>query len=548
MPRLSRTIGSSFVTLWLCLGWPALAAAHAVLLGSSPEPKASVDAAPSEIVLEFNENVGPVFLKVLDHTGQEVGGPGEIVLDGNKLRLPLSTPLDDGTYIVTYRVISADTHPVGGSFLFAVGGPVAALDPASMAAPAKSGWWVAVAANRFVHYAAVLLALGSALVLLWLRVPAPADDATFRQGYLASLVAIAAYLLAIAFGGAEMVSGGAAAFLSPKAWAMGVKSTLLPSAVLGVPGAALLAWAFRQHRLGGPLWAGGALVLLSFLVTGHAATAPPVWLMATNVALHLVCGAFWFAALLPLTVAVRRLDGPASGALLVQFSTRAAWTVALLFVSGLIVSIVQVRSWDQLFGTDYGLRLALKIGLFLVLLALAAANKVAFTPAVVRGDASGVRRLRGSMRVEYGLMLAIVLAAASLTVVTPPRALLAQGAGAAQGAAMGAVGGEGVRASATAGGYTVDVEVTPGRTGENMIMLTWKDAGGKPVAMQSSRVTLSLPSASIEGVQVDGDPMDGGMWHLMTDAMIVPGEWQMRIEAFVDDFDKVVAEVPVNVK
>ncbi len=535
----------------LCLLWPAATFAHAVLLGSAPEPKASVAASPSEIVLEFNENVGPVFLKVLDRSGQEVGGPGEIQLDGNKLHLPLSKSLEQGTYIVTYRVISADTHPVGGSFLFAVGEPVAALDPGAMAAPAaKSGWWVAVAVNRFVHYSAVLLALGSALVLLWMRVPDGPAGVTFRQGFIAALVAAAAYVLAIAFGGAEMVGGDALAFVQPQAWGMAAKSTLLPSAVLGVPGALLLAWAFRTRRTGWTLWVGGALVLLSFLVTGHAATAPPVWLMATNVAVHLVCGAFWFAALLPLIVATRQLDGRAAGDVLVQFSTRAVWTVALLFVTGLVVSFVQVRSWDQLVGTDYGVRLAVKILLFVGLLALAAANKIAFTPAVVRAEAAGTRRLRGSMHVEYGLMLAIVLAAASLTIATPPRALLAMAGAADAGAAtsMAGMGGDGVRTSAKAGAYTVDVEVTPARPGENMIMLTWKDASGQPFPMQSSRVTLSLPAASIEGVQVDGDRMDGGMWHLMTDAMIVPGEWRMRIEAFVDDFDKVVVEVPVTVR
>ena len=53
----------------------------------------------------------------------------------------------------------------------------------------------------------------------------------------------------------------------------------------------------RARQTGWALWAGGALLLASFLLTGHAATAAPVWLMATNVAVHLVCAAFWFAAL-----------------------------------------------------------------------------------------------------------------------------------------------------------------------------------------------------------------------------------------------------------
>lgn len=525
---------------------PSLASAHAVLLGSLPEAKQQLDAAPTEIVLEFNENVGPVFFKVVDREGKDVGRPGDIRLDGNDVRLPLGEALANGTYIVTYRVISADTHPVGGSYLFAVGEPLAALDTTTVAAPtARSPWWIAVAINRAVHYAAVLLALGSALFLLWMRLPASAVVATRSQGRWAAIVAALAFPLAIGLGGAEMIAGGASAFLAPAAWSMGATSTLGASALLGVPGALLLVFAFSRAREGVWLWAGTALLVASFLVTGHAATAPPVWLMATSVAVHLVCGGFWFAALMPLLRAVRSDDRPVAASLLVQFSTRAIWTVSALFVSGLVMSVVQVRAFDQLWTSDYGARLAIKIALFLVLLALAALNKVAFTPAVARAEPAAVGRLRGSMRIEYGLMLAIVLAAASLTVVIPPRAMLAQGA--AQ-AGMDANGDAGFRTSVQRDPYTIDVEVTPAKPGENMIMLTFKDASGEPFDMQSSRIELSLPAASIEGIQVQGEAMPPGMYHFMVGEMIVPGEWQMRVEAFVDDFDKLVVNVPVPVR
>jgi copper transport protein len=529
---------------------PGLASAHAVLLGSKPEAKASVEASPQAIVLSFNENVGPVFVKVLDATGTEVGAPGEVKLDGNDLRLPLGKALANGTYIVTYRVISADTHPVGGSFVFAVGEPLSSVAAPDASAPAaRSAWWIAVALNRFVHYASVLLALGSAIVLVWMRLPEAVAGVAFRQGSISAVVAAVVYLLALAFGGAEMVSGGPGAFVSPGAWAMAAKSTLLPSAVLGVPGALLLAWAMGSRRTGWSLWAGGALVLASFLLTGHAATAAPVWLMATNVAVHLVCAAFWFASLAPLIAAARGTDRAGVVDVLGQFSSRAVWTVAALLLTGLVVSFVQVRSPAQLVASDYGVRLSVKIALFVVLLALAAVNKLRFTPAIVRGEPSGAARLAGSMRAEYGLMLAIVLVAASLTVVTPPRALLAQGAamGAIQGAAAAAAGA-GFRTSVQQGGYTFDVEVTPAKPGENMIMVTFRDGAGKPVNMVSSKIELSLPAAAIENVEVEGQAMPPGMYHFMASQMIVPGEWKMRIEGFVDDFDKVASEVVVPVR
>lgn len=530
---------------------PALASAHAALVGTAPEAKSSLKASPQQIVLTFTENVAPVFVKVLDQAGREAGAPGEIQPDGNDLRLPLRKPLGNGTYLVTYRVISADTHAVGGSFVFAVGEPVAAAQGLALEtrAPRRS-WSIAVALNRFVQYASVLLALGSAIILVWMRLPETAAGVAFHQGLVASAIAAIGCVVAFGFGGVDMIAGGAASLLSPASWSMAAKSTLLPSAVLGVPGALLLAWAFRRRRTGWTLWVGGALVLASLLVTGHAATAAPVWLMAANVALHLTCASFWFGALVPLRVAVRSVDGSDAGDVLAQFSLRAVWTVIALLLSGVVVSFVQVRTLGQLLATDYGLRLAIKLSLFALLLALAVLNKAVLTPAVVRSEAAGVRRLSASLRAEYGLMLAIVLAAASLTVVTPPRSLLAQSdaGGSRSGAAAAGMADSGFHTSVERGGYRFDVEVTPARPGENRIMVTFRDAHGKPVDMVTSRLTLSLPAASIESADVEGRPMPLGMYHFVANQMIIPGTWTMRIEGFVNDFDKVVAEVSVPVR
>ncbi|MEY4848256.1 MAG: hypothetical protein RLZZ36_1369, partial [Pseudomonadota bacterium] len=85
------------------------AAAHAVLMKADPAADQQLEVTPRELELTFNENVGPVFFKLLDRAGQEVGQPGELRLDGNSVFLPLNQTLPNGTYIVTYRVISADT-------------------------------------------------------------------------------------------------------------------------------------------------------------------------------------------------------------------------------------------------------------------------------------------------------------------------------------------------------------------------------------------------------------------------------------------------------
>jgi copper transport protein len=525
---------------------PCASYAHGVLLTSTPGAQQRLSVAPSEIVLTFNESVGPVFVRVVGGTGQEVGRPGPIRLDGNALHLPLRERLPKGNYVVTYRVVSSDTHTIGGAYVFAVAEPVAARNEIGVAALTKSSpWAIVVALTRAVHYASVLLAVGSALFLLWLRIPDAIAAVTRLQGLWAAGMAAIAYVLAIPWGGAEMIWGSPAAFSWPAAWAMGAKSTLMPSALLGLPGALMLAFAFALAQRGVLLWMGTALVLASFLITGHAATAQPVGLMATSIALHLICGGFWFAALVPLIRAVRICESSVATAVLVQFSTRAMWTVVALFVSGLVVSVVQVHAVDKLWATAYGQRLVAKIGLFLVLLALASANKLVFTQAVARADARGTSRFRNSMRVEYALMIGIVTVAASLTLVPPPRALLAEDRTAAT--AMPDIAAGVFRTSAVTAGYAIDIEITPARRGHNVIVLKFSDSSGAPVNMRSSHLGLSLPTASIEHIEVKGEPMTPGMYRFVTNEIVVSGEWQMRIEASVDDFNTLAVDVPVQV-
>lgn len=524
------------------------ARAHAVLLGSTPKAGEMLAESPKELVLNFNENVGPIFFKVLDRTGKEVGKPGEIVVDGFNLRLPLNETLPNGTYVLTYRVISADTHPVGTTFGFSVGEPMA--DVSQMSAGAEQGttpWTYAVAANRWALYAGMLLAAGSALFTLLVPTPAGVAGAAFGLGRASAIVASLAYLLSVGFGGAEMVMGGAGALFAADTWARGAESTLTPSAVIGIPSMLVLLYAFGQGAEKpkvGALTVGALGAVASFLVTGHAATAPPVWLMAPVVAVHLFATAFWFGALYPL-YKTAQVAGPAeAGAVMTKFSKWAVYSVGLIVLSGLVISAVQVQSPANLVGNPYSLSLLVKIGLVLLILGIAVYNKYALTPALEKGDAAAAPRIRATIRLEFALYVLILGAAVAMTVTTPPRSMMAQGLGGGM-----AMMGEGFKATVQADGYAAELDITPAKAGENMIMVTVKGKDGQPITtLADLEITGSLPAAGLADVLVKGENMGNGMWHVMFKEMIIPGDWVLRIDAFIDDFDKVSFETTVPIK
>lgn len=534
--------------LTMIAGASAPAWSHAVLLGSSPAADASLDVSPKELVFNFNENVGPIFIKILDRTGKEVGDLGEWAVDGNDVITPVNGELPNGTYIATYRVISADTHPVGGSVVFAVGEAVASMDDVAAGGGETSGWVIPVAINRFVQYGAMLLAAGAALFVIGMSVPSQVEPSLYRMGKLAAIVAAISYVLALGFGGAEMMLGGPGAIFSGAAWSQAMSSTLAPSAFVGIPGLLILAFAFSKGSEGKstPLLLLGSVVAVgSFLVTGHAATAPPVWLMAPVVAVHLFCAAFWIAALYPLAKTTQVATIQESGAVMTQFSERAVWSVGALFVSGAVITWNQVEGPANMLSTDYGWRLTAKLVVFFALIGLAAMNKMVLTPALEKADPAAAPKLRRSINFEYFAMILIIGAAVSLTLVTPPRATMEMGSG----GGMGGMGMGGFQTTIEKGKYTADFSIDPGQTtGSNMVMIEFKDDAGNPVEMVDVNIVWSLPTAGLEGIEGRGEMMTPGMYHFMFDQLIIPGEWEARIDAFVDDFDKQIFRTIVPIK
>jgi methionine-rich copper-binding protein CopC len=100
------------------------AQAHTQLRKSVPAAGAVMDAAPTEIRLQFHEKIEPN----ISHVSVETNGGQAVAIgpaaadpnDKSALVVRLAEPLRPGTYKVNWRVISADTHKVKGSFSFQV--------------------------------------------------------------------------------------------------------------------------------------------------------------------------------------------------------------------------------------------------------------------------------------------------------------------------------------------------------------------------------------------------------------------------------------------
>ncbi|MGY1715506.1 copper resistance protein CopC [Geodermatophilus sp. SYSU D01106] len=109
----------------LGIGMPA-ASAHDALVSATPADGASLGAAPAAVELRFSGDVQELGaeLVVTGPDGARVGD-GVPSVSGPTVSLPLPGDLPAGTYAATWRIASADGHPVSGTTTFTVTGGAA---------------------------------------------------------------------------------------------------------------------------------------------------------------------------------------------------------------------------------------------------------------------------------------------------------------------------------------------------------------------------------------------------------------------------------------
>ncbi len=96
------------------------AGAHAALVGSDPGEGSSLAAAPTSITLTFNENVAqPAYVAVAAPDGSQVEVTAIRAVD-DEVTATLADVGQKGTFSASYRVVSADGHPVTGTFTYDV--------------------------------------------------------------------------------------------------------------------------------------------------------------------------------------------------------------------------------------------------------------------------------------------------------------------------------------------------------------------------------------------------------------------------------------------
>jgi copper transport protein len=517
------------------LATAARASAHATVVGSDPADRARLRSAPADVTVRFDEPVTPVYLHVTGGTGTRVdqGAVFHPKADGRRIEVRLRPGLGDGSYVASFRVVSADSHPVTGIVRFVVGAGPLAVAAAGVPAATDAAASAAMDAARWLSYAGFAL-LGGVWLLLagW---PEGRRQPRARRIVLAGWAATAAGGVAELLLQGPYAAGESLGGLGDGSLLTGTLHTgygvwhCVRLGLLVLLGAVPAAARVRAAR---PLTAallGG--VALTFAMAGHPATTPPAALSVVADVAHIGAMAVWVGGLVMALLALLPGGTDAEIARAVPLLSRVAFgAVAALAVTGTYAAWRNIGAWRAVVGTEYGLLVLTKVVLFAALLALGNTARRIVGRRLL-GAPPARERVRRGLVVEVGLA-GLVLAVTAVLVAQPrgPEALAAQDR-------------RPVSAAAPLGdGRTVTVTVDPGVHGpvSAQIVLTGapRPHGISATATQPHRGIGPLPvPLRAEGAEV---------WDATNLDLPVSGTWVFEIVVTDSPFSAVSVDVRVG--
>ena len=352
--RAGRLLVMATLAVGIVVGDASTAFAHAQLESTTPTAGSVLTSAPADVTMTFGEPVeiplGSV--QVLDGAGRSVvhGKPFHPGGAASKVAQDLEPGLPDGGYVVVWRVISADSHPVHGAFTFSIGsGSISTATAAHLLAKNGGSRAVGVVYGvvRALAYVAVAVLIGGTMLVVgaW---PAGRRRRTARRllwtAWAASAVtALAAIALEGVYGAGRPLHDVFQPTLLHAALhtRAGVLDAWRFAIVVAIAGP-LLAWLMRSrterdHAVDRVVGAGaiavGLVLLGTFSLSGHAATGRGAGFAAVIDMGHLAGVSVWVGGLAMLALATRRRPDGITPAGLRRFSRWAVISVAAIAVS-----------------------------------------------------------------------------------------------------------------------------------------------------------------------------------------------------------------------
>lgn len=545
----------------LSLAFSGDASGHAEYVSSDPPNNWVLTEPPTRLRVTLTEAVQPGTqkLRVTNETGASFEIPNVQISEANPRRLIADVEgFGPGVYTVTWSVISAlDGHFTAGSFSFGVLNPDGTL-PGTLPSP-ETGTPGRVGtppeiALRVLSFIGLAVTLGTVGFLSSVWRPAWKGHGSSQSDRNARYEAGAGRLLRLGRSGALLFALAVAGW-----WILTL--ALAPPASLGdiVASQFLVSLALRLA------FAVGMIVVLTLtlarLPTVAVSARPSPWvLLALTLGLaavlagslgshgaaafvlsplgtladaaHLLGVSLWVGGLVALFwVRASLRDDPIperSMRVYRRFSRLAFFSVGLVLVAGVTLSVILVGSFEALFGTPYGLVVLGKVSLFVPMAAVGAYNRYRLLPSPEPAQAV-VRGVR-NVKVEVALGATVLLLAGLLTSMSPAVSLSGEDTSAP------------LSMSATDQGIRLDLDIIPYPTLPGIfvfsLLLFDAETGAPYTEGRNATLTLTHLDSALPAQVVTLPGPHGNHFGGESPALSQLGDWRLDIRLIrLDGFD-----------
>jgi len=389
--------------------------------------------------------------------------------------------LGDGTWVVVWRIASADSHPVQGSFAFSIG--TSSSDVTRILNnDARQGHGLNNLFNiiRFVMFAGILTLLGGVAMVMFGAQKAPSIRTRMSLWGAWTFATVASIQALFAYGphasGVKVYNVTDLSLLSDTMTTTFGQATLFRVALLLGFSLLLMTINSRGKRLWRVIAVGTSIAIaITFSAVGHPSGESLAALSLTLDVVHLLAVSLWIGAL----------------------------SVAVIAVTGIAQTLLLMDGLRDIFVLEYGQKLLVKVLLVLVLVAIGALSRSTLRK-------SGPAKLHQSVVVE-ALIALIVVGITALIVALPPREQASNAP---------------VEFSLEQSDLIADITVTPARVGSAEIHVAIRSTVGSFAQMTAVSGRLSLPSKRIPNGPVELERTSpnhytavvnfpfSGLWHI----------------------------------
>lgn len=498
--------------------------AHAGLKSSQPAASSVLEKSPKEIVLKFAEQVEISFgsIRLFDANSNLIVLPApnygftNDVVDAKTVRVNVPD-LEPGSYLVIWRVVSVDSHPVQGAFGFQIGSRgknLAALGVEVLSNSSASNFVKAVMGfARWLSFLGVMVLVGA--MLLATQVTGVSRIGKIIYGSL--IVAVFGSLLVLMMQ-APYALGNSMGIVQLFSSVNEVLKTRLGTWLL-VRVVALLFISiiiYKRDLHQKPIWRMAAtifvvVVFATFSISGHPGMRQFSALSIGTDIVHFACVSAWMGGLVTMVLLGRKWQSE-SPKVISWFSFMATIAMPIMVVTGVAQAWRMMEGFQNLFSTTYGTVLSIKV--VLVVIAIAAGTKARQIFKGKKVDSEDLKKIKFSKTIVVESVIGLVVLAVTAVLVSVPPLSVDTSAP--------------FTATLVQSNVIADITITPATIGSVEMHIVFSPPGGTLESIKSMTARISLVNGEIPPIPIGMKSI--GVNHFLANLQLPrSGEWLLEL-------------------